>query len=72
MTDNIPVRNAGERYGSGEAMIQLDNLRCQGNEDSLLRCLNHIPNQHSCSNSDVAGVRCGGKSECPHKFCLYS
>jgi len=41
--------------------IYLDNLRCTGQESSLLDCWynqNEIGNIRSCSHSEDAGVRC--------------
>lgn len=63
VTGNVPVRSAARVYGLSEVMIHLDNLACQGNEMSLLECSSRdsVKFMHECSNSDVAGVICGGK-----------
>ena len=68
--DNVPVRNAAMIYGSGDVMIQLDNLACRGDELSLLSCSRHSINQHACDSSDVAGVKCGG-NECNSFPCFW-
>ncbi|XP_074915640.1 scavenger receptor cysteine-rich domain-containing group B protein [Chelonoidis abingdonii] len=47
------------RYGPGTGYIFLDNLKCKGDEPSLLRC-SHIPwNVHNCDHSEDAGALCG-------------
>ena len=57
----VPVRNAG--FGEGNGSILLDNLRCSGDEDTLLDCLtdgDDVIGSHDCSHSEDAGVRCDG------------
>ncbi|KAJ8257059.1 hypothetical protein COCON_G00192110 [Conger conger] len=45
-------------FGRGEGTILLDNLKCRGEEASLLEC-SHIPwNVHNCEHSEDAGVTC--------------
>ncbi|XP_029104806.1 scavenger receptor cysteine-rich domain-containing group B protein [Scleropages formosus] len=45
-------------YGRGAGTILLDNLKCSGEEGSLLEC-SHIPwNVHNCDHSEDAGVAC--------------
>ena len=49
------------RYGQGTGPIFLDDLRCTGEESSLLDCqYNHdeIGNVRFCSHYEDAGVRC--------------
>ena len=59
--ENIPIRNAANKYDPGNVTILLDNLVCQGDEESLLHCPSRQSiNQHICSSSQVAGVVCGG------------
>ena len=60
LSDAVPVRNAG--FGEGNGSILLDNLRCSGDEESLLDCLadDDVIGSHDCNHDEDAGVRCGG------------
>lgn len=45
-------------FGRGEGPILLDNLKCRGEEGSLLEC-SHIPwGAHNCRHAEDAGVTC--------------
>ncbi|KAM9331724.1 scavenger receptor cysteine-rich domain-containing group B protein [Pholidichthys leucotaenia] len=45
-------------FGHGTGTIQIDNLKCSGDEASLWNC-SHIPyNVHNCDHSEDAGVTC--------------
>ena len=55
---SIPVRNA--TFGEGEGSILLDNLRCWGNESSLIECDSNGIGNHNCDHTEDAGVRCEG------------
>ena len=59
-TDSIPVHNS--RFGEGIGSILLDNLVCNGSENTLLDCLSGESNVglHNCDHSEDAGVRCEG------------
>ncbi|XP_044312039.1 scavenger receptor cysteine-rich domain-containing group B protein [Varanus komodoensis] len=46
------------RYGQGAGYIFLDNLKCKGNEPSLLRCSHIRWNVHNCDHSEDAGALC--------------
>ncbi|CAJ0956155.1 unnamed protein product [Ranitomeya imitator] len=46
-------------YGQGTGIIFLDNVKCQGNESSLLQCSYIRWNVHNCDHSEDAGVKCG-------------
>ena len=46
------------RYGAGSGPIMLDNLRCRGNETSLLQCQNLGVNVHQCAHEQDVGVVC--------------
>ena len=54
----VPVR--GGLYGAGSGDILLDNVVCQGSEESLLQCGSSGLFQHNCAHLEDAGVRCGG------------
>ncbi|XP_065274588.1 scavenger receptor cysteine-rich domain-containing group B protein [Emys orbicularis] len=47
------------RYGPGTGYIFLDNLKCKGDEPSLLRCSHIRWNVHNCDHSEDAGALCG-------------
>ena len=58
-TGSIPVRNAV--FGDGIGSILLDNLMCEGNENSLMDCVTSEDiGIHNCEHSEDAGVRCEG------------
>ncbi|OCT92261.1 scavenger receptor cysteine-rich domain-containing group B protein [Xenopus laevis] len=46
-------------YGRGNGYILFDNVKCQGNESSLLQCSYIRWNVHNCDHSEDAGVLCG-------------
>ena len=50
---------AGSEFGRGVGNILLDNVKCQGSENSLLQC-NKSPlhKGHDCDHSEDAGVFC--------------
>ena len=45
-------------YGRGSGTILLDNVKCTGDEASLLRCRHNGINVHNCGHRDDAGVKC--------------
>ena len=61
---NYPIAKASLRYGKGKGEILLDNLMCNGDEESLLNGCEHADIfEHNCAtdHSEDAGVICGGK-----------
>ncbi|KAM9321656.1 scavenger receptor cysteine-rich domain-containing group B protein [Gastrophryne carolinensis] len=46
-------------YGQGTGIIFLDNIKCQGNESSIMHCSYIRWNVHNCDHSEDAGVKCG-------------
>ena len=53
-TGAVGLRSA--TFGQGTGNIVLDNVRCTGNESSLLSCTSR--HFHDCRHSEDAGVRC--------------
>ena len=45
-------------FGSGMGPIQLDDVRCQGNEKALLNCAHREMRQHNCYRSNEVAVAC--------------
>ena len=55
--DAVPLSNAF--FGVGSGFILLDNVNCDGGEESLLSCRNPRQyGQHNCFHSEDAGVVC--------------
>ncbi|XP_072496369.1 scavenger receptor cysteine-rich domain-containing group B protein isoform X1 [Notamacropus eugenii] len=46
------------QYGPGQGLILLDNVKCRGNEASLLRCSHIRWNAHNCDHAEDAGAQC--------------
>ena len=57
----IAIRGGG--YGPGSGRVLLDDLLCQGGEETLLQC-EVTGGSHTCDHSEDAGVRCEGMHIC--------
>jgi hypothetical protein len=47
-----------ELYGSGNGTIWLDNVRCTGNETSIVECNANPRGDNDCSHHEDVGVFC--------------
>lgn len=45
-------------YGQGSGKILLDNVQCNGIENSIFRCTHNGIGVHNCVHSEDAGVEC--------------
>ena len=54
----VPKAISSSLHGGGEGPILLDNLRCNGDEESLNNCTHNGVGEHSCSRSEIASVVC--------------
>jgi len=59
-------RRAGKEidntYGPGEGAIFMDNLVCNGPENSLADCSHNGWNVHDCYNTEAVAIECHGRS----------
>ena len=61
---------AGSQFGRGVGNILLDNVKCQGSENSLLQCSkNSLHKGHDCDHSEDAGVFCNQGTGVFHRTC---
>ena len=50
-------------FGQGEGRIVLDDVECQGDENSLAECSHPQFLDNNCGHAEDAGVRCTGESK---------
>ncbi len=74
---SLPVK--GAFFGQGTGRILLDDLSCDGSEQTLLNCTNRNSMPSGCDHSEDAGVKCQGRFNCHWKSvkknscaCIYS
>lgn len=51
----------GATFGEGEGPVSISNVKCYGNESSLLECFSVGGERRTCDHSKDAGVRCSGR-----------
>ncbi|XP_061177723.1 uncharacterized protein LOC133186505 [Saccostrea echinata] len=65
----FPTGNAeavtGGRFGAGTGKIWLDNVDCNGMENSIVQCRHQVWGSNNCDHSEDVGVRCGSTIESP-------
>ena len=49
-------------FGPGTGEIWLDNVQCQGSEDSIVKCRHNTVGNHNCRHSEDVGIRCNCES----------
>ncbi|XP_025112202.1 deleted in malignant brain tumors 1 protein-like isoform X2 [Pomacea canaliculata] len=49
-------------FGAGQGRILLDNVRCSGNESTVLACSHNPIGQHNCDHSEDVGIICSDTS----------
>lgn len=55
-------------FGEGTGPIHMDNVKCSGEERSLVDCIKQAPGTHNCRHSEDAGIICDyGASQPTHK-----
>ena len=57
-------------YGQGTGPILLDQVRCNGNEQSLLDCPQNPVGQHDCSHDQDASITCSAGSCCDYSIAV--
>lgn len=45
-------------FGEGTGPIHMDNVKCSGEERSLVDCIKQAPGTHNCRHSEDAGIIC--------------
>ena len=66
-SSGLAVSAAG--FGQGTGIILLDGVRCTTGQSNIFECRHNGFENHDCSHSEDAGVRCG---DVPSKFDLVS
>ena len=64
------MRGLDSIYGRGNGSIFLDNVVCNGTEDTLLSCEHAGILNSNCDHSQDAAVKCGGKHNCKHSLSI--
>ncbi|KAL3870551.1 hypothetical protein ACJMK2_038604 [Sinanodonta woodiana] len=55
---NLAVASTGGYFGAGTGSILLDNVKCYGNETSIVNCRHNPWGLHDCGHHEDAGVDC--------------
>ena len=52
----------GAYFGEGSGPVWLDDVSCDGSEQTLISCLTgDLIGQHNCDHDEDAGVKCQGE-----------
>ena len=67
-----PTKTYGNlcRFGAGSGPIHLDNIGCNGNEESLFECQHVGVGNSNCVHAEDAGVVCGVSGRFAHGISL--
>ncbi len=63
---NMSFAVSGGFFGPGQVPIHLDDLQCEGDEETLLDCVHSGVGRHNCDHNEDAGVVCVSKSSFLH------
>ena len=58
-------------FGMGKGKIWMDNVRCTGNESSLIECNRNSWGMHNCGHGEDAGVICATGNKNVLKFLIH-
>lgn len=57
---SVSRARSARRFGNGEGPIWLDDVHCNGSEDSIFDCQHRGFGIHNCGHTEDIGIICGG------------